>query len=339
MHDAWCMMRCIVKYDQIYSNIVNYEVYVLYGIQMHEVKNDTKSGGSSHRQIFKLSQRAKTMIFIRRNDKTKEDKKTKQYMRKNDNSGSSPKLKLMQVDCASQERAEAGLFSSSHRWKLALQFFHPQPAFSRLRHLLISLAPLWPGQPVDIRDSASVRVLDSLVAEIPNKAVVVHSVRIIGLLSQTEPYQSTRGRLSDRWAVQSGMIGQGYNDESRLSWRITSWDVPNRTKFWTFVTVSVQKSWWQARTCRELRAVTAGVAKGVLRLAQATFERACPVFHRLPSYVWVSCGELRIHNCMWKFSGKSSCSRIICVLQRVFSNTLMQHMITMPKSSFQVQAW
>ena len=75
-------MRCIVKYDQIYSNIVNYEVYVLYGIQMHEVKNDTKSGGSSHRQIFKLSQRAKTMIFIRRNDKTKEDKKTKQYMRK-----------------------------------------------------------------------------------------------------------------------------------------------------------------------------------------------------------------------------------------------------------------
>jgi len=55
------------------------------------------------------------MIFIRRNDKTKEDKKTKQYMRKNDNSGSSPKLKLMQVDCASQERAEAGLFSSSHR--------------------------------------------------------------------------------------------------------------------------------------------------------------------------------------------------------------------------------
>lgn len=67
-----------------------------------------------------------------------------------------------------------------------------------LRHLLISLAPLWPGQPVDIRDSASVRVLDSLVAEIPNKAVVVHSVRIIGLLSQTEPYQSTRGRLSDR---------------------------------------------------------------------------------------------------------------------------------------------
>lgn len=109
------MMRCIVKYDQIYSNIVNYEVYVLYGIQMHEVKNDTKSGGSSHRQIFKLSQRAKTMIFIRRNDKTKEDKKTKQYMRKNDNSGSYDKLKLMQVDCASQERAEAGLFSSSYR--------------------------------------------------------------------------------------------------------------------------------------------------------------------------------------------------------------------------------